>query len=86
MDIKETYPHSAENTAIVRILRHRKDDLDMTYEELAELTDMSDRTLKRLLKDVRPFQLGQFIAITRALKLSAPEVMEEAEAEANNAQ
>ena len=65
----------AYNTAIVKILDARKNELRKTFVELETASGINLRTIKRLLKDERPMRMGQFIALVTALELDPSEVV-----------
>jgi transcriptional regulator with XRE-family HTH domain len=84
MDTKRPEGTDKRNTEVVRILRHRKDDLSMTFEELSRKSGVNLRTLNRLLSGERPVRASQLVDIAEALNLAPGKVLDDAIAAAKS--
>ena len=67
------------NGAVAAILRGRKSEKLLTYEQLAERTGMSVRTVKRLLHDQTDIALGHLVKFADAFDTTAYEIMQKAD-------
>ena len=72
-DLKDPY-----NSAIAAIMRARKAELRLTFEELETKSGINLRTLKRLVNDQRPILMGNFVKLAAALELDPAETVQAA--------
>ena len=66
------------NSSIAAIMRARKAELRLTFEELEAGSGINLRTLKRLINDQRPILMGNFVKLAAALKLDPAAVVQSA--------
>lgn len=78
MDTKETETKDAYNAALAMVLKLRKTELRLTFEELEDATGIKVQTVKRLLSDQRSIHLGDLIKLAAALKLDPGEAVQSA--------
>ena len=60
------------------VLKLRKTELGLTFEELEALTGIRAQTLKRLVSDQRAIHMGDFIKLTTALGLDPGKAVQSA--------
>ena len=80
MDTKESEVGDVYNSAIAAVLRARKAELRLTFDDIEAATGIGVQTLKRLINDQRSIHMGHFIKIVAALDLDAAEVVQAAAA------
>ena len=68
------------NDALAALLRGRKAELNLTYQELADATGVNLRTIKRLFDGQRSIMFGNFIKFCAALGLDPGETVDAVEA------
>lgn len=72
MDTKSTEWKDAYNTAVAEVLRARKSEIRMTFDELEAETGINIVTAKRLINGKRAINMSSFILLARALRFDQP--------------
>ena len=68
------------NDALAALLRGRKAELGLTYQDIEDATGVNLRTIKRLFDGQRSIMFGIFIKFCAALNLDPGETVDEVEA------
>lgn len=81
MDTENSAPDSPDpyNDALAAVLRARKAELRLTFDEIAAASGINLRTVNRLIAGQRPITFGNSIKLCVALDLDLAEVVESVE-------
>lgn len=76
MDIAESrIPRDPYNIAAAELMRARKSELRLTFDELGAASGIAVRRLKGLINAQAPMHLGDFILLSKALELDPKDVV-----------
>ena len=78
MDTNEPNTKDVYNSALAMVLKLRKTELGLTFEDLEASTGIKVQTLKRLVSDQRSIHMGDFIKLTTALNLDPADAIQSA--------
>ena len=73
MDISET--ERALNKQVALALKLQKTAVGMTYDQIADKSELSTRTVKRYLNGEREIGVGTLITLARAMRTTARDII-----------